>query len=138
MATNLAEEPLAKAAVQSKLAGVKPASIFLVEDEAIIRMMLSEMMYDLGHVVVAEAGSLAAARPLAETAEFDLAILDINIDGFNIQPIAEIIERRGLPFLFVSGYGAAGLPETFRDRPVLDKPCSFQNLKQSVDLLLHS
>jgi len=98
----------------------------------------SEMMDDLGHVVVAEAGSLAAARPLAETAEFDLAILDINIGGFNIQPIAEIIERRGLPFLFVTGYGAAGLPETFRDRPVLDKPCSFQNLKQSVDLLLHS
>jgi CheY-like chemotaxis protein len=101
------------AVTQRKLAGVRPAFIFLVEDEVLIRMMLSEMMDELGHVVVAEAGSIEAARPLAETAEFDVAILDINIDGLNIQPVAEIIERRGLPFLFVSGYGVYGLPEPF-------------------------
>jgi CheY-like chemotaxis protein len=113
------------------------AFILLVEDEALIRMMISEMVEELGHIVVAEAGSIEAARQLAETAAFDLAILDINIDGLNIQPIAEIIEKRGLPFLFVSGYGVKGLPEPFRTRPVLDKPCFLEQLKQEIELLLH-
>jgi CheY-like chemotaxis protein len=75
------------------------ASIFLVEDEALIRMMLAEMVEELGHRVVAEAGDMVAGQALAETAIFDLAILDINIAGDMITPIAEIIDRRGLPFL---------------------------------------
>jgi CheY-like chemotaxis protein len=100
-------------------------------------MMISEMVEELGHIVVAEAGNIEAARHLAETATFDLAILDINIAGFNVQPIAEIIEKRSLPFLFVSGYGVKGLPEPFRTRPILDKPCFLEQLKQEIDLLLH-
>jgi CheY-like chemotaxis protein len=112
------------------------ASIFLVEDEALIRMMLSEMMSELGHIVVAEASNIETARRLAETAGFNLAILDINLAGCDIWSIAEIVERRGLPFLFVSGYGSSCLPETFRNRPVLDKPCSIEKLKQAIDRLL--
>jgi CheY-like chemotaxis protein len=123
------------------LVGIKgaeaSASILLVEDEALIRMMISEMVEELGHIVVAEAGNIETARHLAETATFDLAILDLNIAGFNVQPIAEIIEKRSLPFLFVSGYGVGGLPEPFRARPILDKPCFLEQLKQEIDLLLH-
>jgi CheY-like chemotaxis protein len=113
------------------------ASILLVEDEALIRMMISEMVEELGHIVVAEAGSIEDAQHLAETATFDLAILDINIAGFNVQPVAEIIERRGLPFLFVSGYGVKGLPQPFRTKPILEKPCFLAQLKQEIELLLH-
>jgi hypothetical protein len=58
--------------------------------------------------------------------------------GLNIRPIAEIIEKRGLPFLFVTGYGPAGLPEPFRERPVLSKPCMIENLQQAIDRLLVS
>ncbi len=60
------------------------ASIFLVEDEALIRMMLAEMVEELGHRVVAEAGNIVAGQALAETAIFDLAILDINIGLTNL------------------------------------------------------
>jgi CheY-like chemotaxis protein len=59
-------------------------SIFLVEDEALIRMMLADMIEELGHRVVAEAGNVEDGRALAETAIFDLAILDINIAGRSI------------------------------------------------------
>jgi CheY-like chemotaxis protein len=59
-------------------------SVFLVEDEALIRMMIVEMLEELGHRVVAEAGSIKTAEPLARTSEFDLAVFDINIGGFNI------------------------------------------------------
>ena len=93
-------------------------SIFLVEDEGLIRLMLADMVEELGHRVVAEAGNLEVGQALAETAIFDLAILDINIAGRIISPVAEIIAGRDLPFLFVSGYGPAGRPEQFSNRPV--------------------
>ena len=72
-------------------------SIFLVEDEALIRMMIVEMLEGLGHRVVAEAGSIQTAEPLARTSVFDLAVFDINVAGFNISPIAEIVATRRLP-----------------------------------------
>ena len=74
---------------------MKGASIFLVEDEALIRMMIVEMLEELGHRVVAEAGSIETAEPLAHTSVFDLAFFDINVAGFNISPIAEILPREG-------------------------------------------
>jgi CheY-like chemotaxis protein len=97
-------------------------SIFVVEDEALIRMMVIEMLEELGHRVVAEAGSVQAAAPLARTCIFDLAVFDINVAGSDISPIAEIVAARGLPFVFISGYGPAGLPTLFSDKPVLRKP----------------
>ncbi|MGY4282701.1 CheY-like chemotaxis protein [Bradyrhizobium sp. LM2.7] len=72
-------------------------SILLVEDEAIIRMMLVEMLEELGHRVIAEAGNVQDGRSLAEIEEFDLAILDINLDGQDVQPVAEAVAARGLP-----------------------------------------
>src|SRR5712671_2145141 len=97
------------------------ACIFLVEDEALIRMMLAEMV---------------AGQALAETAIFDLAILDINIAGDIITPVAEIIDRRGLPFIFVSGYGPRGRPEAFRGRPALPKPLQISKLGETIDAIL--
>jgi CheY-like chemotaxis protein len=108
-------------------------SVFLVEDEALIRMMIVEMLEDLGHRVVAEAGSIKTAEPLARTSEFDLAVFDINIAGFNISPIAEIVAARSLPFVFVSGYGPAGRPVLFADRPILRKPFLIEHFADMID-----
>ncbi len=74
------------------------ASIILVEDEALIRMMLADMIEELGHRVVAEAGNIQVGQALAQAAIFFLAVLDINIAGYSIRPVAEIIDGRGLPF----------------------------------------
>lgn len=112
------------------------ASIFLVEDEPLVRMMLASMVEELGHRVVAQAGTIKEAGAFAMTGVFDLAILDINIDGLGIDPVAHVIERRGLPFLFVTGYGASWLPSLFRRRPVLEKPVSIEKLKSTIDELL--
>ena len=71
-------------------------------------------------------------------AVFDLALLDINIAGRCISPVAEIIARRDLPFLFVSGYGPAGRPEQFSDRPVLQKPVLISKLGEAIDSMLSS
>ena len=76
----------------------------MVEDEVLLRMMTVEMLEELGHRVVAEAGTISAAEPLARNADFDMAVLDINVGGTNIAPIAQIIADRGLPFIFASGW----------------------------------
>jgi CheY-like chemotaxis protein len=108
-------------------------SVFLVEDEALIRMMIVEMLEELGHRVVAEAGSIETAEPLARASVFDLAVFDINIGGFNISPIAEIVAARSLPFVFVSGYGPAGRPALFADRPVLRKPFLIEHFADMIN-----
>ena len=112
------------------------ASIFLVEDEVLIRMMLADMVEELGHRVVAETGNIQDAQVLAETSFFDIAILDINIAGSSIAPVATTIARRGLPFFFVSGYGLAGRPEAFIERPTLQKPVSISILGEAINAIL--
>ncbi|HLG84904.1 MAG TPA: response regulator [Bradyrhizobium sp.] len=114
----------------------RAASILLVEDEALVRMALAAMVEELGHRVVLEAGTIADAGINAMTGVFDLAILDIDIGGYGIDPVADVIEKRGLPFFFITGYGTAHLPSLFRRRTVLEKPVSVAKLKATLDLLL--
>ena len=111
-------------------------SVLLVEDETLIRMMIAGMIEELGHAVVAEAGNIADALKLAKTADFAIAILDINVGGDRIEPVAEIIDLRQLPFVFASGYGAAGLPDKFRNRPVLQKPFLINRLGEAINAAL--
>lgn len=115
---------------------IKNAAFFLVEDEALLRMMTAEMLEELGHRVVAEAGTINAAEPLARTAQFDLAVLDINVGGTYITSIAQIIADRGLPFIFVSGYGSEGRPVSFQDRPALRKPFLIESLAEMIEKAL--
>ena len=114
----------------------RQVSIFLVEDEALIRMMIAGMVQELGHRVVAEAGNIQDAQLLAQTAAFDLALLDVNVGGRDVAPVAECIEKRGLPILFVSGYGSESLPGPFRGRPVLQKPFEISKLKNAMEAIL--
>jgi CheY-like chemotaxis protein len=115
---------------------VPRASIFLVEDEGLIRLMLTDMIEELGHRVVAEVGNIEVGQALAGTAIFDLAILDINIAGRIISPVAEIVHRRGLPFVFVSGYGPEGRPRAFSGQPMLQKPVSTLRLHETINSIL--
>ena len=114
----------------------RSVSVLLVEDEALIRMMVAGMIEELGHTVVAEAGNIADASNIAKSADYSIAILDINLRGCRIDPVAEIIDRRGLPFVFASGYGVKGLPEKFCDRPVLQKPFLTRQLEKAIDAAL--
>ena len=74
--------------------------ILLVEDEALLLMMTADMVDELGHQVVAKAGSIEQAMIVVQVADFDLAILDVNVAGKPITSIAAIIADRGLPFVF--------------------------------------
>src|SRR5471032_2524461 len=101
--------------------GARPR-IFVVEDEYLIRMLLEDMLADLGYEVAAAVGTVAEATEAANTGNFEVAILDVNVDGKEIYPVADVLAQRGIPFVFVSGYGEGSLVERFRGRPSLQKP----------------
>ena len=112
-------------------------SVLIVEDEAMIRMLLCDMLEELGHTIAGQAARLDEALALVNSPlAFDLAILDVNLDGNTAEPIALAVERRGLPFVFATGYGASGLPQKFRGRPFLQKPFAIQNLSQTLEAVL--
>ena len=106
--------------------------VLVVEDEAAIAMLLEDMLLDFGCVVVGPAARLAAALDLTQRESFDIAILDVNVAGEPIYPVAEALAERGVPLVFSTGYGGAGIKEPFRDRPVVQKPFSQSDLKRTL------
>jgi len=120
------------------MTGKRPSggSVFLVEDEVMIRMMVADMLSELGYSIAAEAGEISEAIRLAQSAEFDFAILDVNVNGKVISPVADLIRARNRPFIFATGYGFSGLPEQYRDRPALQKPFQLETLGKTIDIAL--
>ncbi|WP_298261342.1 response regulator [Bradyrhizobium sp.] len=112
-------------------------SVFLVEDEVMIRMMVADMLEELGYTVVAEAGDIGEAIELAQSTNFDLAILDVNVNGKVISPVAELLAARNRPFIFATGYGSSGLPAEYRDRPALQKPFQIETLRRVIEQALN-
>ena len=115
-----------------------PLRVLVVEDEYLIRMLLEDMLNELGYAPAAAAGNLAEACDLASNGDFHAAILDVNLDGQEIFPVADILKERGLPFVFVTGYGERSLPEPYRDRPTLQKPFQAEQLGAALGGLLAS
>ena len=111
-------------------------SVLLVEDEVMIRMMVADMLEELGYTIVAEAGDIDEGIRLVQSTDFDIAILDVNVNGKVITPVAEAVQMRGLPLVFATGYGAQGLPEKFRDRPTLQKPFQIETLARTIEAVL--
>jgi CheY-like chemotaxis protein len=107
--------------------------VLVVEDESMIRMLLEGMLSNLGHEVAAEAGSIDEALALAKQTEFDVAILDVNLNGRPITPVVEVLVERGVPFVFASGYGQRGVPEPYRSSPTLQKPFETEALARAID-----
>ncbi len=85
-------------------------------------MALEDALEFLGINVAAVAGTVDEALAHVEQDQFDGAILDVQLHGKSVLPVAETLERRGIPFVFATGYGRAGVPEKYRETPVLQKP----------------
>jgi len=96
--------------------------VFFVEDEALVAMLIEDYLRELGCVVAASARRVPSALKKLDETTFDVALLDINVAGENVGPVAEELARRNIPFVFASGYGGHALNERFADRPILTKP----------------
>jgi CheY-like chemotaxis protein len=115
------------------LAGLR---ILAVEDEALVAMYLEDLLVDLGCLVVGPAARVETAVHLLETQHVDAAILDVNVAGEKVFPVADRLVRLGVPFLFSTGYGAAGLSSHHMERLVLQKPYSSEKLKAALESAL--
>ncbi len=102
--------------------------ILIVEDEALIAMDLGATLRKAGCRVVGPAAGVEQALRVIAVEEAEVALLDINLGGEEIFPVADELARRGVPFVFLTGYGRDALPERFRDRPTSPKPYSAKPL----------
>lgn len=109
--------------------------VLVVEDEAIIAMMVEDLLGDMGCKIVGPAGELAQAFAIAEREAFDCAILDVNLAGQRVDPFVDLLKARGAPFIFATGYGAAGVREEDRVWPVLLKPITSRRLGEALGRL---
>ena len=105
--------------------------VLVVEDEAAISMLLEDMLMDFGCAIVGPAARLNVALDMAQ-GDFDIAILDVNLAGESIYPVADALAERNRPFVFSTGYGGAGIKDPYRDRPVVQKPFSQQDLRRTI------
>jgi len=106
--------------------------VLVVEDEAMVSMLIEDMLGELGHEVVATAARLDEAMELARLSEVDLAILDVNLGGKTSQPVAALLQIRRIPFLFASGYDANALDPPYRYAPVVQKPFQMSELTEAI------
>jgi len=107
--------------------------ILVVEDEALIAMLVESLLADRGYAIAGPASRVAAALTLAENETLDAAVLDVNIAGEPVFPVADMLTRRGVPVVFLTGYGRLGLPQHFRDYAVVEKPIDPEKLLAAVD-----
>jgi CheY-like chemotaxis protein len=112
--------------------------ILVVEDEVLISMLLEDMLSDLGYAVAATASRVDEALALAEHIEADAAILDVNLAGEAVFPVADALARRAIPFVFATGYGERTLPVPHKERPTLQKPFEQSALERELANLLRA
>nr|WP_281066579.1 response regulator [Stenotrophomonas rhizophila] len=107
----------------------------VVEDESLIAMLVEDGLETLGYEVVGPVGTVDAALRIVEQTPFDLALLDINLGGKQSFPIAEALESRGIPYVFLTGYDRSSLPLAFQHRFGLQKPFRMSALQQALEKL---
>ena len=108
--------------------------LLVVEDEAFIALMLEELLEGFGCSVVGVAGTLSRGLAMVddESLSIDGAVLDINLGGEKVFPVAERLLARGVPFVFCTGYGAGGLPGAFAEVPTIAKPYLEETLRKTL------
>ena len=118
------------------MAMADPRSILIVEDEPLIAMMLEDFIISLGHRVRGNCDSVSSALKEIETGEFDLAILDINLKGESVWPVASALRTKGTPFVLATGGHVDPPPAEFASVPTIEKPYTIDRVTPIIEAVL--
>lgn len=112
--------------------------VLVVEDEMLILIMIEDMLSDLGCASVNAAATVSQALALIETQIFDVAVLDMNLNGSNSRVVSEALDKRGVPFVYSTGYSAIDheTRDGWRDQQVLRKPFTDKQLAETLRYVL--
>jgi len=111
-------------------------SILVVEDEPLIAMMLEDFLETLGHTVHANCDSVCEAVEAAEQGGFDVAILDVNLNGENVWPVAHKLREKDIPFVIATGGHVEPPPPEFKDVPLIEKPYTIDRVTPAIEQAL--
>jgi CheY-like chemotaxis protein len=106
--------------------------VLVVEDEMTVAMLIEDMVHELSFEITGVVPRLEDAMRLADSDDFDVAMLDVHLNGKTVFPFAAVLEQRGIPYLFATAYGARGIPPEFRNHPVLEKPFGPLDLSRAL------
>jgi CheY-like chemotaxis protein len=112
--------------------GLMAPRVLVVEDEMTVAMLIEDMVSELAYEVAAVVPRLEDAMRLLDSDSFDLAMLDVHLNGKTVFPFASELEQREIPFLFATAYGARGIPAEFRHHLVLQKPFGPVELRRAL------
>ena len=102
--------------------------VLVIEDEMLILIMIEDMLADLGCKSVTSAATVDRALALINEQVFDVAMLDMNLNGNDSQVVAEALAKHGVPFFYSTGNTSRKLRKGYSDRPVLKKPFKYEEL----------
>lgn len=106
--------------------------VLIVEDETLVALLMEDILSDLDCKVVGTVSRVSQALDLLKTMTVDVAILDVNVAGQEVYPVAAALHETGTPFVFATGYGEGGIAEPWADRPLLHKPFQNDDLVKAV------
>jgi CheY-like chemotaxis protein len=107
--------------------------ILVVEDEALVAMLLETILEDMGCSAVGPVGTVDdALEVVLADPLIDAALLDINVAGREVFPVAEALRERGVPFVFSTGYGEGALPDNWRGHPTIQKPFTESAIRDAL------
>ena len=117
----------------AELEGIR---VLVVEDEFLVATLIEDMLESAGCVVAGPLPRVADALSAVDDGTYDAAILDVNLAGDRIDPVADALARRNVPFMFVTGYSTGALPPGFVERPRLCKPFKIEDLLGTLSTII--
>ena len=106
--------------------------VLVIEDEALVGLLIEDVLVELGCELAGRASRLEEALEKAKSLPFEIAILDVNLNGQPTFPVADVLIQRRLPFVFATGYGPAGIPAAMQTVPILHKPFQQSELEKAL------
>jgi DNA-binding response OmpR family regulator len=110
--------------------------IMIVEDEYLLGISMYDELEAAGATVIGPVGSIDDALHVLASCEIDVAVLDVNLQGLHVYPVADVLRNVGVPFIFATGYEREFLPERYRSAPCVQKPLDLASLCGTIQDLI--